>query len=402
MNDLDISVIIVNYNVKHFLENCLLSVIKACKMIRSEIIVFDNCSTDGSRSYFDNRFSEVRFIWYSENIGFARANNTALQSARGEFVLFLNPDTLLAEDTIEQCLRFIGLNKQCGALGVKMIDGSGYFLKESKRSFPTVINAFWRLTGIDRLFPASRFFSSYYASHIPENENARIEVLPGAFMFVRHKVLQTTGSFDEAFFMFGEDIDLSYRINQAGFETVYFPGTAIIHFKGESTQKSSASYNRNFYGAMRLFVTKHYKLPQALAMNAVIGVASFFSSIKNRTRFLEKRRSLVTAIIASQDRFVKVINILKHAPQPAIIKGRIAIQDSDLQNQIGSVRALEAIIKHNQLEQLVCCEGDLSNREIISLMEKLSGEINFLIHEQQAYSIVGSANKDKKGTTIAP
>jgi len=272
---LQLSIIIVNFNVKYFLEQCLYAVLKASKNLAVEIIVVDNNSTDGSREYLLPRFTDVNFIWNTDNIGFAKANNLALQQATGEYILFLNPDTIVPEDCFENCIRFFETNQQAGALGIRMIDGSGKFLKESKRSFPSPLTSLYKLSGLTKLFPRSKIFSRYHLGNLSEKENHEVDVLAGAYMMVPKKVLDKTGSFDETFFMYGEDVDLSYRIQKAGYKNYYFAQSTIIHFKGESTKKGSLNYIRMFYKAMSLFVKKHYSGSRAGIFNALIQTGIF-------------------------------------------------------------------------------------------------------------------------------
>jgi GT2 family glycosyltransferase len=231
---------------------------KACAAIAAEIIVVDNNSSDGSRAFLEPTFAEVNFIWNTTNVGFAKANNQALTIAKGEFILYLNPDTILAEDSIEKCLQLFEQNKDAGGLGIRMIDGSGNFLKESKRAFPSPLTSLYKLTGLTRLFPFSKTFARYHLGHLSENENHEVDVLAGAFMMIPKKVLDEIGNFDEQFFMYGEDVDLSFRIQKAGYKNYYFSESTIIHFKGESTKRGSLNYVRLFYKAMNLFVKKHY------------------------------------------------------------------------------------------------------------------------------------------------
>lgn len=279
---MQLSVIIVNYNVKYFLEQCLYSVQKACLGIEAEIIVTDNNSTDGSREYLEPKFQSVHFIWNSENTGFAKANNLALEKANGDLILFLNPDTIVSEDSIKKCLQFLTTHPNCGAVGIHMVDGSGNFLKESKRAFPSPLTSLFKLSGLAMLFPGSKIFARYHLGHLPENENHEVDVLAGAFMMVSKKVLNQTGNFDERFFMYGEDVDLSYRIQKAGYKNYYFAGSSIIHFKGESTKRGSLNYVRLFYKAMSLFVQKHYSGSRAgifiFLINTAIFIRAFFSA----------------------------------------------------------------------------------------------------------------------------
>lgn len=282
-----LSVIIVNYNVKYFLEHCLLSVEKAMKNIEGEIFVVDNKSTDGSREFFHNKFGKVHFLWNVANEGFAKANNKALLLASGDYVLFLNPDTIVPEDCFEKCLPFIQSKKDSVALGIKMIDGSGNFLKESKRDFPSPTTSLFKLSGLAKLFPKSKIFSKYHLGFLDENKSHEVGVLAGAFMIVPKKILVATGSFDENFFMYGEDIDLSFRIRKEGYKNYYFAESSIIHFKGESTRKGSLNYVRFFYKAMSVFAKKHYGGAKAGIFNFLIQIAIFLRAcVAAGARFL--------------------------------------------------------------------------------------------------------------------
>ena len=207
--------------------------------------------------FLEPLFPDFHFIRNKENSGFAKANNLAIPLCNGEFILFLNPDTILAEDSLDICISFFRDQADAGAVGVRMIDGTGRFLKESKRGFPYPSASFFKMTGLARLFPRSKIFSSYYMGHLDEDHIQAVDVLSGAFMMIKKNVLNKTGGFDEQFFMYAEDIDLSYRIDKAGFKNYYLPATTIIHFKGESTQKDFR-YVKMFYSAMQLFMKKHF------------------------------------------------------------------------------------------------------------------------------------------------
>ncbi|HEU4471402.1 MAG TPA: glycosyltransferase family 2 protein [Flavisolibacter sp.] len=268
-----LSVIIVNYNVRYFLEQCLHTVEKCSEGLEVETIVVDNQSTDGSLPYLEERFPWVSFIANSANLGFARACNAGLAISKGELVLFLNPDTLLPEDCFRKCLDFFDRHPGCGALGVQMIDGSGKFLRESKRSFPSPLTSLFKLFGLSAIFPRSSLFGRYHLGHLSKEEDHEVDVLAGAFMMVRKEVLLETGGFDETFFMYGEDVDLSFRIQKAGYSNHYFAGTTIIHFKGESTKRGSLNYVRMFYNAMSVFVRKHYGGARAGLFSASIHFA---------------------------------------------------------------------------------------------------------------------------------
>ncbi len=273
-----VSVIIVNYNVKYFLEQCLYSVYKSLIGIEAEVIVVDNNSVDGSEIMIRSRFPDIKLIVNDQNVGFARANNQALAVAQGEYVLLLNPDTVVEESTFAQCLSFMDAHPVAGALGPKMIDGKGRFLPESKRGLPTPEVAFYKIFGLTHLFPKSKRFGRYYLGHTSSDETQEVEVLTGAFMLIRKAVLEKTGYLDESYFMYGEDIDLSYRILKAGYKIYYFPGTSIIHYKGESTKKGSLNYVIIFYRAMQIFANKVFSGNLAKVYSFLISFAIFFTA----------------------------------------------------------------------------------------------------------------------------
>ena len=274
-----LSVIIVNYNVKHFLEQCLHSVYKAAKGIETEIFVVDNNSVDGSAELIREKFPNLHFIRNKENVGFSRANNQAIRKAKGEYILLLNPDTVVEEDTFSKVNGFMDKHPEAGGLGVKMIDGKGTFLPESKRGLPTPWVAFYKMFGFSKLFPNSRKFGKYHLSYLNENEIHDIEILAGAFMLLRKETLDKVGLLDEAFFMYGEDIDLSYRIIQGGYKNYYFPETTIIHYKGESTKKGSLNYVKVFYNAMIIFARKHFSGGKAGIFAFIIHLAIYFRAL---------------------------------------------------------------------------------------------------------------------------
>ena len=273
---MDISVIIVNYNVKYFLEQCLCSVQKALIKLDGEIIVIDNTSADGSMEYLQPKFNNVHFIVNEKNLGFGKACNQGLVRAKGKYILFLNPDTVIPEDCFEKCIRFLDSHTDAGAMGIRMVDGSGKFLKESKRAFPSPLTSLYKLTGLAILFPHSKTFGKYHLGYLDEHQNHIIDVLAGAFMMVKKEVLDKAGGFDEVFFMYGEDVDLSYRIQKTGYNNYYFSESSIIHFKGESTRKGSLNYVKMFYLAMSVFVRKHYGTQRAGLFNFFIQTAIWF------------------------------------------------------------------------------------------------------------------------------
>ncbi|MEZ4688230.1 MAG: glycosyltransferase family 2 protein [Bacteroidia bacterium] len=257
---MDLSVIIVNYNVKHLLERCIRTTIKASQKLDVELIVVDNNSQDGSQAMVREKFAnEVVLIENHDNPGFSKANNQGIAIAKGRYVLLLNPDTVVAEDTFERCFDFMEKHPDAGGLGIRMIDGDGKFLPESKRGLPRPWVAFYKIFGLARIFPKNKTFGKYHLSYLDEHETHEVDVLSGAYMWMRKSVLDEIGGLDETFFMYGEDIDLSYRIQLGGYKNYYLHDARIIHYKGESTKKGSLNYVKVFYQAMIIFAKKHFQ-----------------------------------------------------------------------------------------------------------------------------------------------
>ncbi len=262
-----LSVVIVNYNVKHYLWQCIDSVCRAAVDGGMEIWVVDNASSDDSIDYLRRDFPEgtkqrgdkhieIHYIENSENVGFSKANNQAIRQSKGEFVLLLNPDTFVAEDALEKCVSFFETHDRAGAIGVHMINRNGSFARESRRGLPTPATSFYKVSGLCNRYPTHPRFAHYYMGHLPEFSEGKIEVISGAFMMLRRETLNEVGLLDEDYFMYGEDVDLSYRVGNGGWECWYVPAL-ILHYKGESTQKTSFRYVQNFYNAMLIFFRKH-------------------------------------------------------------------------------------------------------------------------------------------------
>ena len=284
-----LTVVIVNYNVRYFLEQCLLSVHKAIQGMEAEVYMVDNNSVDGSVAMVQERFSWVHCIANRENVGFSRANNQAMRIAKGEYVLLLNPDTVVEEDTFKKVVEFMDAHPDAGGLGVKMVDGKGVFLPESKRGLPTPATSFYKIFGFSKLFPRSARFNRYHLGNLNNDEVHEIEILSGAFMLMRKRALDKVGLLDEDFFMYGEDVDLSWRIILGGWKNYYYPGTRIIHYKGESTKKGSLNYVFVFYNAMAIFARKHFSQKHASAYSALIKVAIWLrASVAIFNRFVKK------------------------------------------------------------------------------------------------------------------
>lgn len=271
--EIDLSVVIVSYNVAYFLEQALLSVRRASEGLQVEVFVVDNASADNSVAMVRERFPDVEVIANANNVGFSRANNQALRLARGRYHLLLNPDTVVAEDTFRQVIGYMDQHPRVGGLGVKMLDGHGHFLPESKRGLPTPWVAFCKMFGLSTLFPRSQRFAGYHLGYLSPDETHEIDVLSGAFMLLRQEALAQVGLLDEDYFMYGEDIDLSWRLRLGGWQNVYFPGTRIIHYKGESTKRTTVNYVKVFYRAMVIFARKHFAPRYAATFGLLINLA---------------------------------------------------------------------------------------------------------------------------------
>lgn len=276
----DVTVLIVNYNVREFLEQALLSVMRSSDRLEVEVIVVDNNSVDGSQELVHRAFPEVRLIANDRNAGFGAANNVGFAEAKGRYLMILNPDTIIQEDTLATLVDFMDAHPEAGAAGCKILNPDGTFARESRRAFPTPATAFYRMIGLSRLLPGSRRFGRYNLSYLSPEEVCEVDALSGSCMILRREALVTTASpgqkvdqstsarpdrlFDENFFMYGEDLDLCYRIQKAGWKIFYVPDTQIIHYKGESTRKGDLRYVRLFYGAMLLFADKHFRERSAI------------------------------------------------------------------------------------------------------------------------------------------
>jgi GT2 family glycosyltransferase len=380
------------------------------KNIDGEIIVVDNNSSDGSCDLFKNPLSKITFIWNKTNVGFAKANNQAFQTAKGDYILFLNPDTILAEDCLEKCISFLKTKNNNAALGIKMLDGSGNFLPESKRAFPSPATSFYKLAGLSQLFPHSKTFARYHLGNLSENKNHQVDVLAGAFMMIPTKILKKTGGFDEQFFMYGEDIDLSYRIQKAGFTNYYFAESTIIHFKGESTKKGTVDYVKIFYKAMSIFVKKHYSERNAGLYSFFLNSAIFFrgslSAVKRigKNRAQGKRNNSINptkvVIAGSEAEFGEVKNLLQKSAAKKIIAGRIESDQHFNKNTIASFRDLANVFSFSGAHEIIFCEGQLSFKQIISAMQKVPHNVAIKIFAKGSHAIIGSHDKNLPGNII--
>jgi N-acetylglucosaminyl-diphospho-decaprenol L-rhamnosyltransferase len=378
-----LSVVIVSYNVKFFLEQCLSSLKKAIDGISpggslTEVFVIDNASSDGSLDFLCSLFPAFHFIQNAENVGYAKANNQGLAFCNGEFILFLNPDTILAEDSLDICISFFRSTTDAGALGLHMIDGSGSFLRESRRGFPSPIVSFYKMAGLTRLFPRSKVFSAYYMGHLPEGSTHPVDVLPGAFMMLRKKTIELTGGFDERFFMYAEDIDLSYRISQSGYRNYYLAGSTIIHFKGESTPKDS-KYIMRFHRAMDLFMKKHFSGPRNSLKLFSLGIAVRFYQGLALLKLPFKTRSRK-----------------KNSGFRIFIKG-----DSDAQRIWKfklEERKITVSIDEETAEEIIYCESSQQSwKSIITEIANNKTVIRYKFHGAGTHAAVGSSSSWEQG-----
>jgi N-acetylglucosaminyl-diphospho-decaprenol L-rhamnosyltransferase len=416
-----LSVIIVNYRVQYFLELCLHSVQKALQGLDTETFVVDNFSGDGSVEYLRPLFPDVTFIANTENTGFARANNQALQLARGKYVLFLNPDTILPEDIADRCLAFLQATPDAGGLGVRMVDGSGLFLKESRRGFPSPWVAFCKLSGLTALFPRQRLFATYYLGHLPPDRTNPAPVLSGACFWVARAILEKTGGFDERFFMYAEDIDLSYRIEQAGYVNYYLAETSIVHFKGESTSKD-LRYVKQFYKAMSQFRRKHFNrglpglfnvgIELAIWLRAGIGAIGRSKNLSPVTPSTNTSSPDIVPADISSPVTAPAGTSFPHTltldnTSPSVLKTRLAGDPATVRqlSQFLTNTGIRTVVDdHRQAEELILCEGAaFSFKDCIRSLEEAQPYrtgLRVKFYAKGSGSVVGSANRDGRGETI--
>ena len=289
---MDLSIIIVNYNVKEFLQNLLHSIDKAAQNISHEIIIVDNASDDGSIEFLQQKFPKVKLIINKENLGFGKANNIGMKAAKGKYLLLLNPDTLLSENLLHEMITFLDRTPEAGMTGCKILNPDGTLQLACRRSFPGPWTSFCKVTGLSTLFPKSKLFARYNLTYLDENQTYEVDAISGSFMMMRREVYEKTGGFDEDFFMYGEDLDLCYRIQKEGYKVFYVHSAQIIHYKGESTKRSSIDDIKLFYDAMHLFVRKHFST--SLLVEIILQAAIFFRKI---FAFVGKRRFIILPML---------------------------------------------------------------------------------------------------------
>ncbi|MGL5111408.1 MAG: glycosyltransferase family 2 protein [Flavobacterium sp.] len=384
---MQLSVIILNYNVRYFLEQCVLSVQKALEKIEGEIIVVDNRSSDGSCAMMQARFPEVKLIQNTENLGFPKGNNIGVAAAKGAYLCILNPDTVVAEDTFVKVLAFAQAQKNLGIIGVKLIDGSGNFLPECKRGVPTPWVAFTKIMGLYRWFPATAVFTKYYAQHLNPDQTGKVDILVGAFMFLDRALYLEVGGFDENCFMYSDDIDLSYQVLQKGKENFYLHETSVIHYKGESTVKDGA-YLKHFQEAMHFFYQKHFKVPFFFELFMHVGIW-FFTFIK---KVQEKPKS-----IQLPQQFLLCSRNEKFGKSWQLVLGKkVVFQPFEGEKMLNSL-----LLKTNLRIEMILDNETISFKECIAVLELLKNKgYTFKIKPQGANFLIGSNNNNDRGTII--
>jgi len=374
---LKLTVVILNYNVRFFLEQCIISVERALKGIDAEIIVVDNNSEDESCAMVNGRFPHITLLENKENVGFSKANNQAVAIAKGEYVCILNPDAAVAEDTFSKALGFADNIEKLGALSIYLMDGTGHFLPESKRNVPTPRRALLKLLG------QTKGTNGYYARHIEDRASGEIDILAGAFMLMKRSVFNEVGGFDEDYFMYGEDIDLSYRLLKAGYKNHYFGSLCVLHYKGESTQKDGPYLDR-FYGAMRIFYKKHYRSNFILSGLVSLGVVI--------VKVLRKKTGQNWNNIGPKTKEVLVFT--ESIPLLKKLSERFDIP----------IRSVSKTVLDNAFFTHSLCVFDVdyvSYRQIFSVMRQRKNKQNsFRIRPPGCNFVIGSDQSDQKGDVI--
>jgi GT2 family glycosyltransferase len=377
---MQLSIIILNYNVRYFLEQCVLSVENAIKNTDAEIIVIDNNSSDDSCAMMKLRFPNVKLIENKENLGFPKGNNIGVVQAKGEYLCILNPDTVVAEDTFTKVLAFAKKQSDLGIVGVKLIDGTGDFLPESKRGIPTPWVAFTKITGLYKIFPKSRIFGKYYAQHLSENETGKVDILVGAFMVMKRNLYNEIGGFDENCFMYSDDIDLSYRVLKTGKSNYYFHEASVIHYKGESTVKDG-TYMKRFQEAMNFFYKKHFKVSFFFSVFMKIGIL-FFSFVKMFQGTPKQKVNPKNYILVSQDELLR----------------------EELQNKLRNPIQLQKasqLVFENENSEIIFDQNHTSFKSIIVAFETNKNKgFSFKILPKSSRFLIGSNSSFDRGEVI--
>lgn len=384
---MQLSVIILNYNVRYFLELCVLSVQQAIQNIDAEIIVIDNNSSDDSCAMMKQRFPNIRLIENKENSGFPKGNNIAVREAKGEYLCILNPDTVVAEDTFEKVLAFAKSKTDLGIVGCKLIDGTGNFLPESKRGVPTPWVAFSKIFGFYKIFPKSSLFNKYYAQHLDENQTGKVDILVGAFMVLKRELYNELEGFDENCFMYADDIDLSYRALLLNKQNFYFHETTVIHYKGESTVKD-ATYMKHFREFMNFFYRKHFK--QSLFFNLMARFGAFYFSIVKLFKGKAKIKTAPNQYILISDNEI-IRERLETKLQKNVERANLENEKIVFSQTFSGEKKTEVILDTNYLKFT----------EAISFFETNKNEsFTFKLLPMQSNFIIGSNSSNDRGEVI--
>lgn len=383
---MQLSVIILNYNVRYFLEQCVLSVQEALSNIEGEIIIVDNNSSDDSCQMMKTRFPNIKLIENTDNSGFPKGNNIGVSHAKGDYICILNPDTVVAEDTFEKVLAFAEKHPDLGIVGCKLIDGTGNFLPESKRGIPTPFVAITKIFGLYKLFPKATVFNRYYAQNLSENETGKVDILVGAFMVMKRELYLGIGGFDENCFMYSDDIDLSYRVLKKGKSNYYFHETTVIHYKGESTIKDGL-YMKRFREAMQFFYKKHFQMSFVFDLFMKLG-AFFFALVKKNQSKLKEVRIEEYVLISEDENLKNKLELLLH-------------KKIHWQSEIEGNNLFSHSISNKKQTEILLDNADLSFREIISFLEANKNQgFTFKIIPKNALFMIGSNNSNDKGTVF--
>ncbi|WJS94797.1 glycosyltransferase family 2 protein [Flavobacterium johnsoniae] len=384
---MQLSVIILNYNVRYFLEQCVLSVQEAIKGIDAEIIVIDNNSSDESVLMMKEKFPDVKLIENKENFGFPKGNNIGFRQAKGKYVCILNPDTVVAEDTFIKILAFAERQNNLGIIGCKLIDGTGEFLPESKRGIPTPWVAFTKIFSLYKIFPKTKLFNQYYAQHLDENQTGKVDILVGAFMFLERKLYEDLNGFDENCFMYADDIDLSYRALQLKKNNYYFHETTVLHYKGESTIKDE-KYMMHFQEAMNFFYQKHFKKSRFFSIFIKIG--AFLFSIAKMFQGKPKENQLPESyfLYSENENFTKKL--------ASILENKVQFLDFNGEKMVNS-----CLILKGKKAEIVLDNHYISFKKCIEIIETLKDkQVTFKIFPKKTSFIIGSNSRNDRGQIV--
>lgn len=384
---MQLSVVILNYNVRYFLEQCVLSVQEAISGLDAEIIVVDNNSSDDSCLMMKTRFPEVKLIENKENFGFPKGNNIAVNQAGGKYICILNPDTVVAEDTFTKILAFAEAKQDLGIVGCKLIDGTGSFLPESKRGIPTPWVAFTKIFGLYKIFPKSNLFNRYYAQHLNESQTGKVEILVGAFMLLEKDLYQKLNGFDENCFMYADDIDLSYRTLEMNRNNYYFHETTVLHYKGESTVKDEL-YMKRFQDAMNFFYQKHFK--KSWFFSFFIKIGTWFFSFIKMFQGKPKEKPLPESYILYSEN----TNLTKKLA--SILENKVRFLDFKKEKMVNS-----SLILKGKKTEIILDNHYVSFKKCINIIETLKDKnITFKIFPKKASYIIGSNSRNDRGQII--